>query len=362
MALIDSDRLREVQLALDAVWKVVEEDALILEEGMEAFEETLREALNNAGRAAMVVALEACDPKDKRLTDGRVRVLEAEHRYMTLFGAVSPQRGRYRASRSGPTTCPMEVNADIVSGFWTPLAAKGALIAVAELPPRRVVALLTTLLGTSASHSSLDRLPKAIHALYEEHRLDIERELRAEEMVPAEAASVLVSIDGVMVAMRGNTRAEQKEEARKRNIRDSGPAGHRESMCATVTLYDSDGERLVTKRIGRMPQKGWPTVKGWVEAELSLLRELHPELLVLAGADGSRGLWGYLPTLNADEEFVDFYHAAEYLKDALDASMGANSAAIDARYDELRNILRHERFGVVQVRAALEGLEAKKGK
>ncbi len=360
MALVDSALLRDVEDALDAVWDLVAEDGLTLEAGLEAFEEALRDHLNAVGRAAMTLALEACDPKDKHLPDGRVCVLEAEHRYMTLFGAVTPRRGRYRLGRSGPTDCPMETRADIIAGFWTPLAAKAALVAVAELPPRRVVALLNILLGASASHSSLDRLPKAIQALYAPHRLEMERDLRAQESVPVEAATVVVSLDGVMVATRGNTRAEQKEEARKKNIRDAGPNGHRESMCATVTLYDAEGERLVTRRQGRMPEKGWPTIKAWVEAELEEVRHTHPDLLVMAAADGSRGLWGYLPTLNADEEYVDFYHAAEYLKDAMDALMGANKSTTDTRYAELRHILRYERFGVSQVRGALEDLEAQR--
>ena len=350
----------QLDSAIERLRSLVLGPSSAVERGMEAYEAALREHLNGIGQAGMEIGLTQFDPVERVLDDGRVEVARSSKRYMTAFGAVSVERGLFRSSRSGAADCPMEARAGIFRGFWTPLAAKGALMAVSELPPRRVFALLQTLLGASASCSSLDRLPKAFNALYEEYQDEYEQELRRGEVVSESAATVVVALDGVMVATRerDGEKAAKKAAARAKGIRDSGPNGREECMCAELSLYDLDGERLLTRRAGRMPEKGWPLIKKWVEDELDEVRSRNPHLLTMAMADGSRSLWSYLPALNVDEEAVDFYHASEYLKDALDCLMGATSADTDARYVELRHALRHERFGVDKVLAALEALEA----
>jgi hypothetical protein len=355
----DHDTCATLDAALDRLRTFVLHSSSAVERGMETYEAELREHLNGIGQVGMEVGLTQFDPGLPVLDDGRVEVARSPKRYMTAFGDVSVERGLYRSSRSGPADCPLEEGARIFNGFWTPLAAKGALIAVSELPPRRVYTLLQTLLGASASCSSLDRLPKQFNALYEEHQDEYEELIRNEDVVSDAAATVVVAVDGVMVATRerDGEKAAKKAAARTKGIRDSGPNAKEECMCAELSLYDSDGKRLLTRRAGRMPEKSWPSMKKWVEEELDDMRSRSPNLLVMAMADGSRSLWSYLPTLNADEEAVDFYHASEYLKDALDCLMGANSPTTDERYVELRHALRHERFGVDKVLAALDDLE-----
>lgn len=356
----DHDTRAELDAAMERLREFTLHPSSAVDRGMGAYEAALREHLNSIGQAGMKIGLTQFDPGVPVLADGRTEVVRSSRRYMTLFGAVAVERGLYRSGRSGPADCPLEQGAKIFNGFWTPLAAKGALIAVSELPPRRVYMLLETLLGTSASCSSLDRLPKQFNALYEEHQDEFDELIRDDEVVPDAAATVVVAVDGVMVATRerNGEKAAKKAAARAKGIRDSGPNAKEECMCAELSLYDSDGKRLLTRRAGRMPEKGWPSMKRWVESELGDVRSRNPDLLVEAMADGSRSLWSYLPTLNADEETVDFYHASEYLKDALDCLMGANSAATDQRYVDLRQALRHERFGADKVLAALDDLEA----
>ena len=63
-------------------------------------------------------------------------------------------------------------------------------------------------------------------------------------MVPEEAVTVAVSLDGVMVPMKDVQRAEKRERSRAQSRRAKGPTGYQEAGCATLSFYDGAGERL----------------------------------------------------------------------------------------------------------------------
>jgi hypothetical protein len=178
MPLCDDDKQDRLVKALTRLSTFIDGYWDLPNGSLEAFERTLRDHLNGVGQSVMHDAFTHFDPEQRRLDDGRVRVADSERRYMSTFGPVPVSRGLYRETRSGPTTCPLEEEAGIMFGFWTPMAAKAALLAVAHLPPRQVWELFQALLGSGASRSSLDRLPKEFSALYEEHREDYEEATR----------------------------------------------------------------------------------------------------------------------------------------------------------------------------------------
>jgi hypothetical protein len=76
------------------------------------------------------------------------------------------------------------------------------------MPPVQPVAL--TIEGPSSS--SCDRLPKLIREKWEKNREGWENALREQETVPAEAAVLAASLDGVMVPDKDG----QKEAKKKR--------------------------------------------------------------------------------------------------------------------------------------------------
>lgn len=250
-----------------------------------------------------------------------------------------------------------------MESFWTPKAAKVAALALTDLTPGRAEALFRQMATLPASKSSFDRLPKALGARWEPQREHNEAVLRAREQVPPNAVSVALSCDGVMVAMNDNRRRSRKAESRARGDRDSGPTGHREATVGAISFYDAQGERIATRRVARMPEKGQATLREQLRAELRHVPQQRADLRLVAVADGARGVWGFLGKIGADAEVVDFYHAAEHLKDALDKLMGATSPETHQRSAELRHVLLNAPDGVDKVIVALEELErARKGR
>ena len=113
------------------------------------------------------------------------------------------------------------------------------------------------------------------------------------ECVPHEAVSASVSLDGVMVPLGEDGRAE---------------ASWREAACGTVSFHDARGERLKTLYLGRMPESGKVTLKAQLASEVAHIK-LRPDVRIVAIADAAADNWTFLETLSPETEVIDFWHA-----------------------------------------------------
>ena len=103
-----------------------------------------------------------------------------------------------------------------------------------------------------------------------------------------------------------------------------------------------------------MPEAKKATLKTMLSAELDTVLGRRPDLEVVTVADGAHDNWRYLDALAPDATaVVDFYHAAEQLKSALDARYGENDAKGRAQFHKLRHILLDDCDGVEKVIRAL---------
>ena len=282
-------------------------------------------------------------------------MLRCEETYLTCAGEVRILRSLYSTRQeSERALCPMELRAGLVEGRYTPLAAKQAIWVVAHLVPQEGEDLFRLLGGMQPSKASLDRLPKALSARWEENRAAFEEALRAQEQVPKDAVTVAISLDGVLAPMKDGQRAQLREQAKEQGKQTRGPAGYQEVGCATLSLYDAEGTRLRTVRLGRMPEPKKATLKQMLTQELAVVMEQRPELQVVKVADGAKDNWRYLSGLEvAGVPVADFYHAAEHLHAALCAAYGEASPKGQAQLEKLRHLLRHEEDGVEKVIRAL---------
>jgi hypothetical protein len=219
------------------------------------------------------------------------QVLRCETTYNSAAGPVRVERSLYRHPSGGRAVCPLERNAGLIEGYWTPLAAKQASWAVAHLSPQESEDLFDMLGNMTPSKSPLDRLPKALSAHWEAHRVPFEAALREAESVPAEAVSIGVSLDGVMVPMKDGDRQGKRDQAKATGHSPSGPAGYQEVGCGTISYYDRDGERLLTRRMARMPETHKATLKDQLTAEVMGALIPRPDLRVVKLADGAADNW-----------------------------------------------------------------------
>ena len=336
------------------------------QQDFESFEGELHQCFVTAERAVLACELERLDVNCAEVSiDGRRyrRVLRGTETYTSAVGPITVTRTLYRAGTE-QAVVPVELRAGIIGGHWTPLAAHQASYLVAHLTPREGAAVLRELGNMNPSASSLERLPKQLNQRWEEQREAFEEALRASSVVvPDEATTLAVSLDGVMAPMRDGARQAKRAQARAAGRATKGPAGYREVGCGTVSCYDAAGERLGTVRCGRMPEAGKATLKEMLSAEVATALEQRPDLRVVKLADAARDNWSYLgqlaPQAASSAELVDFFHAAEQLKAATDAAYGKSNPRGRAQYEKHRHVLRHEHGGVERVIRALRYLRGK---
>jgi len=338
---------------------------LLAEEGtnLEAVERELVSGLAEVGLAVMREVLVGLDPGGEDvLVDGERHweAIRAVKEYMCTFGRLTVERGLYRAVRNEATVCPMELRAGVVEGFWTPHAARLAALSISDMTPYRAESFFRELGMMRPSRSSLDRLPKLVSEKWESKRDSYEARVRAVEQVPSKAVTVAVSLDGVMVPTRSAVKAEKKAEMRSQGRADKGPAGYKEVACGTLSFYDADGERLATRRMARMPEPNKKTLKEQLRRELDHVLVERPDLAVVAVADGAHNNWDFLATLPCQYEVVDFFHAAQHLKRALDACMGPSTVATQEKFQLLRRKLLEHQSGADVVIRELRKLKPQK--
>ena len=281
------------------------------------------------------------------------RALRSFATYQSAVGAIRIQRTLYRHGKE-PCVVPMELRAGIVEGYWTPRAAKQAAWMVGQMPPGEVKSLLDLMGNMNPSESTLARLPRKFNEQWEQHREPFECILRESVKVPEEAVTVAASLDGVMLPMKDGKRQEKREKNKSEGKRTRGPAGCQEASCGTLSFYDAEGERLLTTRLGRMPESKKVTLKKSLSDLLDEALRQKPELSLVKVADGAKDNWTYLANeLPEGHEIVDFYHAAEHLKKAFDLSYGENSVKSREKFTTYRHILKEEPGGIEKVIKAL---------
>ena len=195
------------------------------------------------------------------------------------------------------------------------------------------------------SRSHLDRLPKVLSPRWEAHRLEWEAALRAQATVPAEAAVLALSVDGVMIPMKGGHNPTHRAQPGKHA---SGPTGNRQVGCGTLVLYDTERVRLQTLRSGRMPESHKTSLQHQLQAETASILALRPALVRVRLADGAKDTWRLLADVERrlpappqpSLEIVDFYHACEHLKRGCDAAWGEGTAYGKAEFVRLKTLLK----------------------
>jgi hypothetical protein len=311
--------------------------------GRESFEEYERELhrLMSACEAELVAQdLARHDVEAKYITVEGIRyrrAIRAEQTYVGQAGPIRVERNLYQPVGGGPSVCPLELQAGMVEGTWTPRAARIMATVVAELPPGEAEGIIAEFGGMTPSASSLDRIPKLLSQRWEGERIESEDELRTQDKVPKDAAIIATSLDGVHVPLK---KKEVQDDPKNKN-------GYREASCGTVSYLDKNGKRLSTIRFGRMPERKKRTLKSQLQAEFDWAMAQRPDLLVVKIADGAPDNWEFLQELGDGPgvEILDFYHAAAHIKKAADAVYGAETPHAKALFESWRTTLKEDPDG-----------------
>ena len=310
----------------------------------EGFERSLAAVSNAASCAFMRLAIESVDEESDRLVvDGNVYhwIGTSPNTMLSSFGPVWYERSRYRR-RGCDSVVPADLRFGLINGFWSPLAARRGTLLMGLAPTGDCVRLSEELGGMSPSATALNHLVETVGEAWNVVQDEALPSIRADEEIPAGSSALSISLDGVMLGMRN-----EKGEGRQG---DAAATGFREASCGTVSLLDADGERIRTAYSGK---------HGLIE-EAGHVLQIRPDLEVVVLADGAADNWNWFSEAFPEAtEILDFWHAAQHLKAALDSACGTDSMEARRRFEMLRGRLRDEEDGVERIVRALRHLARK---
>lgn len=308
-----------------------------LADTMLACEEGILAALNEAGTLATEQALKRFDADGQPVLVGGEKWYSKGRQpkwYQTPFGEVEVQRHVYQKSGGGKTLCPLEQNARIVLSS-TPRFAKMVAHKFANMSSSDAREDLLENHGRKVARSTLQNLSELVGAVVQAKEEAWEYEL---PKLDGEVATVAVGTDGTCTLMCED--------------------GWREAMTGTLSLYDSEGERLHTIYVGAAPEYGKGKFFEKMEREIGRLKTRFATARFVGIADGAKANWDFLAP-HVDTQILDFYHAAQYVAGAAPAAAPTHPEARRTWMSEWRHKLKHEAGSAT---ALLDELQAFSGK
>ena len=325
---------------------------------MQEHEQIIIRLTNHIGQAAMTEVLETYDVNNDMISVGEQtyrRKHKAPKLYQSAFGTMTVERHVYanrKKDGDGRCICPLEMQAGLIGGYWTPLAAKNAAWCLAHVTPQEAEDLLLQFGQMNPSRSSLDRLPKILEQKWAPQQAKALEKIIEKEDVPENAVTMATSLDGVMVAMKPKNSPENKGKNKA--------CEWKEASCGTISFFDADGERLSTLQYARMPECKKATLKQCLQQNVEANIKKRPDLNIVHIADGAQDNWTFFDEqMPHGFQLTDFYHACQYLKDAFNAAYPKDPDKANEKFSEYRHTLRHDREGIKKLLRALRYLRDK---
>jgi hypothetical protein len=240
-------------------------------------------------------------------------VTEDARTYHTLRGSIRVKRKRHRAVRNGPTRCLFEERRGVMSRGTMPDLGDAILRTYANVPGDEAARLLAIATGHWISPSRIKRFVIDESTAMLGHEPEFFDEVVAKQPVPAEAETLVISVDALSLLLRQE--------------------GWKQATVATLTMLDAEGEPLRrgagtrTIRLGEMPEAGKGTIMDRVEREVRAILSKRPDLALEVVVDGAHDLREHLVARFPDAlHLTDFFHVAEHLGAALRLLFPADDA------------------------------------
>ncbi len=260
-------------------------------------EESIQEALNEAGKIATEYVLSLNDTDGNPINVGNGRLTskgKSTKKYQTPYGEVQVSRHVYQNSQGGKTYCPLDESCRIIVGS-TPKFAKTVSSKYSEFGGKRVQADLQNNHGRFISHNYAQDISNAVGAILE-NREKLWTYAPPEEI--EDVAFIGIGLDGTCIYISND--------------------GYRETMVGTISFYDVVGNRLSTIYTAAAPEYGKSEFFSRFKREISKYKKLYPRSDIIGIADGAKENWTFLDQFT--RTFVlDFYHVSEYVNDAAKA-------------------------------------------
>jgi len=168
------------------------------------------------------------------------QVLRNNKTFISSAGPVTVEHSLYRGS-NGKTVSPLELQAGIIEGSWTPTAARISYYVTAELSPYSGEKLLKQIGRFTPSKSSLQRLSQDIGQTWEIKESQFSQQIFDTINIPEGSQTLSVSFDGIMLPLNKKISNGYKEPDKfsdddKKTTPIKEKPFYREAACAAINF------------------------------------------------------------------------------------------------------------------------------
>lgn len=248
-------------------------------------------------------------------------------RYLTLLGEISLKRGIYQSNKAQRSICPLELKLKFINDYVSFAAAEYICYSLASMTLGEFIKHCKKWTLMKPSEGTVRRVLDYVGRFLESS--DFLDMIRSQETVTKEAVTLAMSIDSTCI-----------------NIRREG---WRHATAGTISIYDTQGNRLDTVYVGRMPETGKVKAKRMLDKEVAAIIAKKKFKHIVCIADGARDLWRYFRRKYPDAiHVVDFFHVCEHLS-KLSALLFESRSEAQSWYKKYRTILKEDPKGASKV-------------
>jgi hypothetical protein len=248
-------------------------------------------------------------------------------RYLTLLGEISLKRGIYQSNKANRSICPLEVKLKFINDYVSFAAAEYICYSLASMTLREFVNHCQKWTLMKPSEGTVKRVLEYVGDFLDTS--GFLHTIQSKAPVHKKAVTLAMSMDSTSVLIRQQ--------------------GWKHATAATVSTYDSQGNRLDTVYIGRMPEKGKVQAKRLLEQEVEAITEKHDFKYTVCIADGARDLWLFFRKKYPNAiHVVDFFHVCEHLS-KLSELLFSDSTEAKAWYNKQKIVLKEDPEGASKV-------------
>ena len=293
-------------------------------------EKQFLETLGKSGASGLSELFSQNDERAKAIThDGQkhYRKFLALGRYLTLLGEISLKRGIYQSNQENRSICPLEVKLKFINDYVSFAAAEYICYSLASMTLKEFVKHCKKWTHMKPSEGTAKRVLEYVGDFLGKN--GFLHTIQSKQAVSKLAVTLAMSMDSTSVLIR-------KE-------------GWKHATAATVSTYDTEGSRLDTVYIGRMPEKGKTQAKGLLEKEVEAITKKHEFKYMVCIGDGARDLGQFFRKKYPDAiHVIDFFHVCEHLS-KLSELFFRDSSDAKAWYKKHRAILKEDPNGASKV-------------
>jgi hypothetical protein len=301
---------------------------------IQTVEKEFLETVGESGAAGLTELFIRNAEPEKRIIENdetHYRKFISTGKYLTLLGEVSLKRGIYQSNNQKRSVCPLEEKLNFINNYVSFAAAEYICYSMASMTLREFTAHCKKWTLMKPCDSTVRKVLDYVgHFLQESNFLDA---IRSEEADEKEEVTLAVSMDATCI-----------------NIKKEG---WRHATAATLSTYDSDGKRLHTAYLGRMPETGKRKIKKLLHKEFEAKTAKKKFKNIVCIADGARDFWTYFRRKYPKAiHVIDFFHVCDHVS-KLSELLFKNQDESKVWFKKYKAILKEDPNGAAKlIRAA----------